>query len=127
VGNLVQALFLAVEREQAVGQVYNLTDGEFVSKRRFVEAVADAMSLPHPTRTPPLWLARAVTWGSEALAHARGAKEAPLFNFTRLKFMGLNLDFSIDKAKRELGYQPRVSFADGMAETMAWYAGNDRR
>ena len=43
------------------------------------------------------------------------------FNFTRLKFMGLNLDYSIDKAKRELGYHPRFSFADGMAETMAWY------
>lgn len=121
VANLVQAIFLAVEREQAVGQVYNLTDGEFVSKRRFVEAVADAMNLPHPTRTPPFWLAWLVTWSSEAIARARGATEAPAFNFTRLKFMGLNLDFSIDKAKRELGYQPRYSFSDGMAETMAWY------
>jgi len=121
VRNLVQAVFLAVEREQAVGQVYNLTDGEFVSKRQFVETVADAMGLPHPTRTPPLWLAYAVTWCCEALAHLRGAKEAPLFNFTRLKFMGLNLDFSIEKARRELGYNPRYSFAEGMAETMAWY------
>jgi nucleoside-diphosphate-sugar epimerase len=121
VRNLLQAVFLAVEREQAVGQLYNLTDDEYVSKRRFVEAVADAMNLPHPTRTPPLWLAYAVTWCSEKLAHLRGAKEAPLFNFTRLKFMGLNLEFSIEKAKRELGYQPRVSFADGMAETMEWY------
>ncbi len=121
VGNLVQAVFLAVEREQAVGQVYNLTDDEFVSKRRFVEAVADAMNLPRPWRTPPLWLAYAVTWCAETLAHLRGAKEAPLFNFTRLKFLGLNLEFSIEKAKRELGYQPRVSFAEAMAETMAWY------
>src|SRR5206468_659087 len=121
VRNLVEAVFLASEREQAVGQVYNLTDDETVSKRQFVEAVADAMSLPRPTRTPPLWLAYAVTWGAEALARARGAQEAPLFNFTRLKFMGLNLDFSVEKAKRELGYRPRVSFADAMAETMAWY------
>ena len=34
VSNLVDAIFLAVNREQAVGQVYNLTDGETVSKRR---------------------------------------------------------------------------------------------
>jgi nucleoside-diphosphate-sugar epimerase len=121
VGNLVQAVFLAAERDEAVGQVYNLTDGEFVSKRHFVETVADAMSLPYPTRTPPLWLAWLVTWCSEALARLRGAKEAPPFNFTRLKFMGLNLDFSIEKAKRELGYSPRISFAEGMAETLAWY------
>ena len=52
---------------------------------------------------------------------AKGATAAPNFNFTRLKFMGLNLDFSIEKAKRELGYSPRVDFDDAMNETMAWY------
>ena len=31
-----------------------------------------------------------------------------------LKFLGYNLDFSIDKAKRELGYHPRTSFDEGM-------------
>jgi nucleoside-diphosphate-sugar epimerase len=121
VGNLVDAIFLAVANDRAVGQVYNLTDGEFVSKRQFIERVADAMGLPRPTRTPPLWLAWGVTWGAEALAKVRGAKEAPLFNFTRLKFMGLNLDFSIEKARRELGYRPRVGFDEAMAETMDWY------
>src|SRR5262249_3583099 len=34
VGNLVEATLLAVEKPEAVGQIYNLTDGEFVSKRR---------------------------------------------------------------------------------------------
>ena len=126
VKNLVDAVFLAVEKEQAVGQVYNLTDGEFVSKRRFIESVADPLGLPHPTLTPPLWFAKAVTWGAETVAKLRGAKEAPLFNFTRLKFMGLNLEFSIEKAKRELGYRPRYTFDEGMAETMAWYKGQNR-
>ena len=42
----------------------------------------------------------------------------------RLKFLGLNLDFSIEKAKRELGYQPRYTFDQAMAETMAWYKQN---
>jgi nucleoside-diphosphate-sugar epimerase len=121
VSNLVDAVFLAVESDKAVGQVYNLTDGEFVSKRRFIEKIADAMGLQYPTLTPPLWLASAVTWASEALAKLRGAKEAPAFNFTRLKFLGYNLDFSIEKAIRELGYRPRVNFDDAMAETMAWY------
>ena len=121
VGNLVQAVLLVLENERAVGQIYNLTDGEFVSKRRFIEAVADAMGLPRPWRAPPLWVARILTWGSESWARLRGAKEAPLFTKARLKFLGLNLDFSIDKAKRELGYQPRTSFDDGMYETMAYY------
>jgi nucleoside-diphosphate-sugar epimerase len=118
---LVDAVWLAVENERAVGQVYNLTDGEAVSKRRFIEAVADAMGLPHPHRRPPYWLAWLTTWCSETAAKLRGQKDPPAFNFTRLKFLGLNLDFSIDKARRDLGYRPRHSFADAMAETMDWY------
>lgn len=121
VGNLVQAVFLAIGVEQAVGQVYNLTDGEAVSKRRFVDGVADALGLPRPWRRPPLWAARFMTWCSERWAKLRGAKEAPLFTKARLKFLGLNLDFSIEKARRELGYEPRTSFDDAMYETMAYY------
>ena len=124
IDNLVDAVFLAVHRDAAVGQAYNLTDGEFVSKRKFIETIADAFELPHPHLTPPMWFAWTVTWCAEALAKMRGAKEAPLFNFTRLKFMGYNLDFSIQKAMDQLGYRPRVSFEDGIRETLAWYKRN---
>jgi nucleoside-diphosphate-sugar epimerase len=121
VDNLIDAVFLAVDNDKAVGEAYNLTDGEMVSKRKFIETIADAMGLPHPTRTPPLWLAWTVTWFTEKLARLRGAKEAPLFNFARLKFMGYNLEFSIQKAMNDLGYRPRVNFEEAIGETMAWY------
>lgn len=121
VGNLVHAIFLAIDSEQAVGQIYNLTDGELVSKRRFIEKIADAMGLPHPHLMPPYWLAFLVTWCIYKVAKLRGAKQAPAINFTRLKFLGLNLDFSIDKARTELGYRPRWSFDDAMVETLDWY------
>jgi len=121
VGNLVHAIFLAIESEQAVGQIYNLTDGEPVSKRCFIEKIADAMGLPHPHLMPPYWLAFLVTWCIDKAAKLRGAKHAPAINFTRLKFLGLNLDFSIDKARTELGYRPRWSFDDAMVETLDWY------
>ena len=124
VNNLVDAVFLAVQSEKAVGQAYNLTDGEFVSKRRFIGTIADRMSLPHPTRTPPLWFAYAVTWCAEKLAKIRGAKKAPLFNFPRLKFIGYNLDFSIQKAMDDLGYRPRVNFEEAIGETLDWYKKN---
>lgn len=127
VRNLVDAILLAIDVEGAVGNVYNLTDGEKVTKRQFMEKVADAMDLPHPWRRPPLWLAWLVTWCSEAIAKARGATEAPAFNFTRLKFMGYDLDFSIAKACGELGYRPRVNFNDAMIETMAWYKQESRK
>ncbi len=124
VGNLVDAAFLAVENPKAVGQVFNLTDGEFVSKRRFIESIADGAGLPRPTKKVPLMAGSLLAWMMERRARRRGDKQAPRLTQARVKFLGLNLDFSIEKAKRELGYQPRLSFDQAMKETMAWYREN---
>src|SRR5262245_33524405 len=73
VGNLVDAIFLAIEKPEAVGQIYNLTDGEAVSKRKFFETIADGLGLPKPTRKVPLWLARIAARVMERRARRRGA------------------------------------------------------
>jgi nucleoside-diphosphate-sugar epimerase len=124
IGNLIEAIFLAVEQPKALGQVYNLTDGESVSKRRFIETVADGLRLEKPTRSVPLWVARIVTWQMERQARRSRTSQAPRLTQARLKLFGLNLDYSIDKAKRELGYRPRVPFDEAMKETIAWYQQN---
>lgn len=122
VGNFVDAVFLAVDNPKAVGQIFNLTDGEFVSKRRFIEAVADGMGLKKSKQVLPYWLAALVVKlvkRQMTKSLARGTK--PWVTPAQFKFMQLNLDFSIDKARRELGYQPRYSFDQGIKETIAWY------
>jgi nucleoside-diphosphate-sugar epimerase len=124
VKNLVDAVFLALDNPRAVGQIYNLTDGEAVSKRRFIETIADALGLEKPTRTPPLWAAKFLTWWVESWARLKGAKEAPKYTQARLKFIALNLDFSIEKAQHELGFRPAVGFDRGMQETLGWYKQN---
>ncbi len=126
VANLTEAVFLAVEKPGVVGQVYNLTDGEPVSRRRFIGAIVEGLHLPKPLPVPaPLWLARFLAWWQESSARKRNAPEAPQLTQARIKFLGLNLDFSIDKARRELGYRPIKSFDQAMAETMAWYRQQD--
>jgi 2-alkyl-3-oxoalkanoate reductase len=125
VGNLVEAAMLAVEKPEAVGQIYNLTDGEVVSKRRFIDSIADGVGLPRPKPVSvPLWLARIMAWWMERRARKKNSPKAPRLTQGRLKFLGLNLDFSIEKAKRELGYRPRWNFDEGMRETVAWYKQN---
>jgi nucleoside-diphosphate-sugar epimerase len=124
VKNLVHAVFLAIDNPNAVGQIYNLTDGEAVSKRQFIESICDALNLEKPNKSPPLWIARILTWWYERRARKKGATKAPRLTQARLKFLGLNLDFSIEKAKQKLGYRSQVGFEHGMQETMAWYKEN---
>jgi nucleoside-diphosphate-sugar epimerase len=125
VGNLIDAVFLAVEKPEAVGQIYNLTDGEAVNKRRFFEAVADGMGLPRSKQLLPRWLAGIVARMLERqMRRAVAGGGRPILTPAQFKFLLLNLDFSIEKAKRDLGYHPRFSFDQGMRETLAWYKQN---
>jgi len=121
IGNLVDAVFLAVDKPVAVGQAYNLTDGEEVSKRRFIEAVAGGMGIEPPRQRLPRWLAALAVRVLRHHVRRHGMDPKPLITPAQFKFMVLNLDFSIEKARRELGYHPRLPFDQAIRETMAWY------
>ena len=71
-----------------------------------------------------VWVASLAASWLESRARSRRDPHPPRLTQGRLKFLGLNLDFSIEKAKHELGYQPRFTFDQGLAETVAWYKQN---
>jgi nucleoside-diphosphate-sugar epimerase len=109
--------------EACVGEVFNITDGEFVSKRRFFETVADGLGLKHPRGFPPVpvWLARVMANWREGVFRRKNKPHPPRITQAQLKFAGLNLDFSIAKARTKLGYEPRVLFDQGMRQALEWY------
>ncbi len=120
VGNLVDAIFLAIERDDVLGEVFNITDGRLVTKREFVETIARDAGYPLPSKVVPLGVAKSLARVLEWLYRTLGKPEAPLLSSARIKFLGLNLDYCIDKARRQLGYAPQTDFADAMRQTMAW-------
>lgn len=121
VGNLADAVFLAAENPAAVGEVFNLTDGEFVSKRRFFETIADGLGLPRPRGSVPVFVARVMANWREGVFRRKNKPHPPRITQASLKFAGLNLDFSIAKARTVLGYTPRVGFDEGMRAALDWY------
>ncbi len=121
VGNLVDAILLALDHPRAVGEVFNVTDGEFVSKRRFFEAIADGLNLPRPKLSIPLWLAKPLARWREGVFRRKNKPHPPRITQANVKFAGLNLDFSIAKARTVLGYDPKVGFEEGMKQALEWY------
>jgi nucleoside-diphosphate-sugar epimerase len=123
VGNLADAVALAIDNPAAVGEVFNITDGEFVSKRTFFETAADGLGVPRPRSFPPvpIWLARILANWRESKFRRENRPHPPRITQAQLKFAGLNLDFSIAKARTKLGYTPRVLFQEGMKATTEWY------
>jgi nucleoside-diphosphate-sugar epimerase len=120
VGNLVEAILLAIEKDNVVGELFNVSDDRLVSRREFIGAICQNAGLPMPTKAVPLPVAKLLASLMEGVYRALGKQEAPLLSSARIKFLGLNLDFSIDKARRELGYQPSTDFKEAMRLTIAW-------
>ena len=120
VENLADALILAAKQEtKPTGEIYMITDGESVTRRELVEILCEEMNLKKPTRQVPVWLAFAVCPLFEAVSKL--TKKTPLINKFRIKFMHTHLTFNIDKAKRELGYNPQISTKEGLRKSAKWF------
>jgi nucleoside-diphosphate-sugar epimerase len=111
--NLGDAIMQALDRPEAIGETFNIRDGRLVTRREYFGAVADHLGKPHPGIIP-MGFARAAAPLLEGVGRLRQSKEPPLLTKAAIRFMTANLDFSIAKARRVLGYQPKVDFRDGI-------------
>jgi nucleoside-diphosphate-sugar epimerase len=119
IDTLVDAFELAAEHPKAVGETYLIGDDRYVSLNELVRETGRSLGidvrivyLPYA----PLWLASALC---EAVC-APLRIEPPLFR-RRAEWFRQTRAFTVDKARRELGFEPRVSLAEGLARTAAWY------
>jgi len=113
VDNLVDAIFLALEKPGIEGQTYNILDARLVTRQEFIHTMADYLGKPHPGHVPE-WLAQLLVRPIERIARLRGRQTTPPLTNNMIRYMTYNLDFSIEKAKRELGYEPKVDFREGI-------------
>lgn len=120
VENAAHACMLALTRPALQPGVFNITDDPLVSKETFIQEIAKHTNLPSHFWTLPNRIGRMF---ASATAHCPDwlAPVVPPLSWERYKFLGLNLEYSIDKAKRELGYEPVCGFEEGMARSIAWF------
>jgi nucleoside-diphosphate-sugar epimerase len=118
VDNTVEGLLLAAARGTP-GQVYFVTDGEPVVFREFMSELIATQGVEPPTRSVPRWVAGGAAPACElAWRMLRLKGEPPL---TRLAYWLSAHECTIDisKARGALGYEPRKSIDDGLAEMRA--------
>jgi nucleoside-diphosphate-sugar epimerase len=121
VKNLSRAICLAVLNPVAYGQVYNLTDGQRITKKQLFDTVADELELPRARIKVSVWVARLICeMSSFAAPWAPPVLEPVLSRYSRPAFRlaAINQGFDISKAERELGYVDRIPFSVGMTETL---------
>jgi nucleoside-diphosphate-sugar epimerase len=122
VGNFVDAVLLAINEEKAVGETFNIRDQRLVTRVEYLTTVATYLGKPVP-RHVPLGVVKCLVPFVEGWAKLIGSKESPLLTRATIKFMAMNLDFSIEKATSILGYCPTIDFQQGMPDALDWVTG----
>lgn len=118
VDNLIDGIFLALEKD-ATGEAFNITDDQATTFYEFFRRLA-LMAGKQRIPTLPRWAVRPVFAVIEGVSKALGIE--PPATSAALSFVGRQGKYSIEKARRRLGYEPRVNLDEGMSRTRDWLA-----
>lgn len=110
--DVARALAAVLGKRQAAGRIYNVAGKQFCSIVNYMRLMAEAVGVAPdivtmPDDLPPELRSPIVHW----LEASRGS-----------------MVFSIDRIRRELGWEPSLSLAQGLADSWAWFrdGGRDR-
>jgi nucleoside-diphosphate-sugar epimerase len=121
VTDVVQGLLLALDHENAVGQAYNITSDRPLTQQQLLSAIAHEIGASVPRVHIPYHALYAAGYLAEHLTMVTGASCPPIVTRRGVKLFGTDNRHAIDKARRELGYAPRVELREGVRLAAAWY------
>ena len=127
VDNLVDVAVLALRHDAAPGQAFNVTDGLTVTWKEFTDGLAAGLGYAPVRWSMPYWMAHGIGFslehGYRLLRRTTRLEMAPLLSRQAVQVLGRPQDFSNRKARALLGWEPRVDYATGLEQTVAWLSG----
>ena len=119
IDDLVEGFRLCGEQPAAAGRTYILAGGEYTTLNQLVALIAEVAGVRPPRLHLPVW----PFWIAGALCEALSVPigvEPPIYR-RRVDFYTKSRAFDITRARRELGYEPRVGLRQGIERTLRWY------
>lgn len=122
VKNLVQASILAMENDNCIGKVYNITDGTGINMMQYITELYKILGIKTEVKKISIPTAKII---SKALNLFFGDPEKNPFNEFVVAMVSNSSNFDISKAKKELGYNPVDNFEEDLKEAVEWYLKNN--
>jgi nucleoside-diphosphate-sugar epimerase len=120
VDDLIDALFLSIEKESAIGKIYHISDGIKYSNDDIIDGISSVLD----TRVIKIKVPRAVLpvigFLGERISRISG-KNSLINNdkIKELKYSDWTCD--IDLSKADLNFEPQVRLKEGIKWTADWY------
>lgn len=119
IDNLVEAFILAMEEGRGEGEAYLIADEQYLEIEDLVRRVGKALGVDVKIPHYPVWPVVVAGHIVEKACKPFGI-HPPIFP-RRVDWYRQNRAFRIDKARRDLGYQPSVGIDEGLRRTAEWY------
>jgi 2-alkyl-3-oxoalkanoate reductase len=119
IDNLVDAFVAAMADGVGDGEAYLIADDEYLEIEDLVKRVGRALEVEVKIPHYPVWPVVAAGHVVEKACRPFGITP-PIFP-RRVDWYRQNRAFKIDKAKRDLGYEPKVGIDEGLRRTADWY------
>lgn len=130
VRDVVQGLIKAGDAgDQVVGRAYTLADDRRVTQLEYLNTIADTLQVPPVSRKLPFHATYMAGRTAEIVwqvVDGRKVTPPPLTTYG-VTLLGGNQEFSIERARRELGYRPEFDVKGGVAEGVRWYLSAKQR
>ncbi len=118
VKNVIQAAILATETNKSNNQTYFITDEKPYTLKELINELSRKLGIKKAGFYFPLWIAKLGVIILEPLFKL--FNKTPPITKRRMKVWKIKSIYSIDKAKRELGYNP-INLKKGISNTIDWY------
>jgi nucleoside-diphosphate-sugar epimerase len=123
IDNLVDAFQLAADSDRGNGEVYLIADEHYYTLTELVTAIAKVLQINLKIQYIPFWPVWTAALITEMVYKPFPGIDPPLFR-RRVDWFRQNRAFSIEKAKKELGYDPKIGLEEGLRKTARWYREN---
>ncbi|MFH1038298.1 MAG: NAD-dependent epimerase/dehydratase family protein, partial [PVC group bacterium] len=121
VDNLVAATVLALGAGCPSGEAFNISDGGDLTWKEFLGLFAAELGVKPPRVALPTGLLFPAAALLEKLYVCCGSSRPPLITPYRIAQVAADYSFSIEKARKMLGYQPPVTTEEGVRRSVEWY------
>jgi nucleoside-diphosphate-sugar epimerase len=122
VDNLIDGVVRAAERDEGSGEVFTITDGVGMPNEEFFGHYFRMLGKQGP-RVMPRQALVPIAAGVDVFSRIAGRENE--MNANAVAYLARSGTYSIEKARRVLGYEPQVTLEEGMRRTEAWLREQD--
>jgi len=121
VKNVAEAILVAADKEEAIGQAYNVVDAVPLTQKQFLKKIESILGSKKKAICVPMVVTATSAKLFEYLSRRKNSEMSPPISRFTVDAIRRNLIFDTSKIREELGWTPAYSTDEGLKESFQWF------